>query len=151
VEGRPRRDPAWSGRPRAAPGQMPASPCPSGFRGVSCSARPAEVSAPQGPGERARPVPPTPPALCKPQTPAGGREQAAAAHSQAALGAMLRPPHHLQRFGRSRGAAGGSAAPKSRSPTFGLVLIFQSSILQFKSLCSVKYFSISLNILQRIP
>lgn len=35
-------------------------------------------------------------------------------------------------LGGWRGAAGGSAAPKLGSPTFGFVLIFQSSILQFE-------------------
>lgn len=54
-------------------------------------------------------------------------------------------------LGGQRGAAGSSAAPKSGSPTFRFVPLFRSSILQLKSLCFIKYFSILLNILQLIP
>lgn len=72
--------------PAQPQGRTPALPSPSGSRSILCLARACRSvgtwrSAPQGPGERAGPVWPTPPTLCKPQTPVRGRvTQAGSCH-----------------------------------------------------------------------
>ena len=159
------QDTPWSRTPRAAPG--PDASVTTSVRllwhllfGKTCRGVGARRSAPQRPGEHAGPVLPTSPILCKPQIPAGGRTTRAGSCHQSR---QLPPIPELPLawccllpiisggLGGWRGAAGSSAAPKLGSPTFGFVLIFQSSILQLKSLRFIKYFSTSLNILHSIP
>lgn len=50
-------------------------------------------TAPQGPGERARPVLPTSPTLCKPQIPGGGHVRTAGTDSLSSLAETLCPSH----------------------------------------------------------
>lgn len=104
-------------------------------------------TAPQGPGEHARPVLPTSPTLCKPQIRGRGHVRIAGTNS---LGVMkLCPSHHPWGFGNSERTHG-----QLSSTQIGVTHIWGCSDiprLNFAAKISfIKYFSFSFNILHFI-